>query len=219
MFKIRVWDLPTRLFHWGLALCVTALAITGTVGGEWMAWHFRFGYGVLTLLIFRSLWGFAGGHWSRWSALRLHPRALFAYLRRSPEAAQPGHSPLGSLSSLALLSVLTLQVVSGLISDDEIATAGPFVPWVSYSLSAMATHWHTEVGKLTLLFLVVLHVAAIWFYRRFKKTHLTQAMWTGDQVFMHAATSSRDDGRARLWGVLMCCVAVGLVTTLIQYAP
>jgi cytochrome b len=219
MFKIRVWDLPTRLFHWGLALCVTALAITGTVGGEWMVWHFRFGYCVLTLLIFRSLWGFAGGHWSLWSAFRLRPSDLLACLRRPSETAQPGHSTLGSLSTLALLVVLSLQAASGLISDDEIATAGPFVPWVSSSLSAMATHWHTETGKLTLLFLVVLHVLAIWFYRRFKQIRLTQAMLTGDQVFPHSATASRDDGRSRLRGLLLWCVAVGLVTALIQSAP
>jgi cytochrome b len=219
MFKVRVWDLPTRLFHWALALCVLALAITGTVGGEWMVWHFRCGYGVLTLLIFRSLWGFAGGHWSRWSAFRLRPSDLLACLRRPSETAQPGHSPLGSLSSLALLVVLSLQAASGLISDDEIATAGPFVPWVSSSLSAMATHWHTETGKLTLLFLVVLHVLAIWFYRRFKQIRLTHAMLTGDQVFPHSATASRDDGRSRLRGLLLWCVAVGLVTALIQCAP
>ena len=67
MVKVRVWDLPTRLFHWALALCVLGLVITGNVGGEAMVWHFRFGYTVLTLLIFRTLWGFTGGHWSRWS--------------------------------------------------------------------------------------------------------------------------------------------------------
>jgi cytochrome b len=219
MFKVRVWDLHTRLFHWALALCLLGLAVSGTVGGEWMAWHFRFGYSVLTLLVFRLLWGFAGGHWSRWSAFRLRPSALVAYLLGPSETAQPGHSPLGSLSSLALLAVLALQVATGLISDDEIATAGPFVPWVSSSLSAMATHWHTETGKLTLLFLVSLHVAAVWFYRHFKQSHLTQAMLTGDQNFSFPATASRDDGRSRLWGLLLWCVAVGLVTTLIQYAP
>ena len=49
MVKIRVWDLPTRLFHWALVLCVLGLVVTGNVGGDGMVWHFRFGYTVLSL--------------------------------------------------------------------------------------------------------------------------------------------------------------------------
>ena len=41
MLKVRIWDLPTRLFHWALALSVVGLVITGNVGGNAMAWHFR----------------------------------------------------------------------------------------------------------------------------------------------------------------------------------
>ncbi len=219
MFKVRIWDLPTRLFHWALALCLVALVITGNIGGEAMVWHFKFGYAVLTLLIFRLLWGFAGGHWSRWSTFRVSPSALWSFIRRPPQTAEPGHSPLGSLSSLALMSFLMLQVTSGLISDDEIATAGPFVPWVSSSLSATATHWHTETGKLILLLLVALHVAAIWFYRRFKKRHLTQAMWTGDQMFPNDVSASRDDGRSRFQGLCLGCLSLGLVVVLMWCAP
>jgi cytochrome b len=65
MQTTRVWDLPTRLFHWLLALAVMGLVITGQVGGSWMDWHFRLGYCVLTLLLFRMVWGLVGGHWSR----------------------------------------------------------------------------------------------------------------------------------------------------------
>jgi len=219
MFKVRVWDLPTRLFHWALAVCVLALVITGNVGGEAMVWHFRFGYMVLSLLIFRVLWGFGGGYWSRWSVLRISPSAVGAYLRRPPESAEPGHSPVGALSTLALLTMLLLQVATGLISDDEIATAGPFVPWVSSSVSTLATHWHTETGKLILLLLVALHIAAIWFYRRFKQRHLTRTMVTGDQIFAQDAPVSRDDARSRLWGLLLWCLAAGLVWGVIQSAP
>ena len=178
MAKVRVWDLPTRLFHWVLALCILALVVTGNVGGGAMVWHFRFGYMALSLLIFRILWGLTGGRWSRWSALRIAPATVWSYVRRPPEGEEPGHSPLGSLSTLALLAMMLLQVASGLISDDDIATAGPFVPWVSSSMSALATHWHTETGKLILLLLVAVHIAAIWFYRRFKHSNFVLAKWT-----------------------------------------
>ena len=219
MVKVRVWDLPTRLFHWALALCVLGLVITGNVGGEAMVWHFRFGYTVLTLLIFRVLWGFTGGHWSRWASFHISPTAVWNYLRQSPGTLAPGHSPLGALSALALLTMLLLQVATGLVSDDEIATAGPFVPWVTSSLSAWATYWHTEIGKLILLLLVALHVAAIWFYRRFKKHYLTRAMVTGDQDFSNDVTASKDGFRPRLLGLVLWCLSAGLVFWLIQSAP
>ena len=219
MVKVRVWDLPTRLFHWSLALCVLALVITGNVGGGAMVWHFRFGYTVLTLLIFRVLWGFTGGHWSRWSSFHIRPSAVWYYLRQSPGTLAPGHSPLGALSALALLTMLLLQVATGLISDDEIATAGPFVPWVTSSLSGWATHWHTEIGKLILLLLVAMHVAAIWFYRRFKKHYLTRAMVTGDQDFSNDVTASKDGVRPRLLGLVLWCISAGLVFWLIERAP
>ena len=81
MFTVRIWDLPTRLFHWSLALSVLCLVITGNVGGNAMVWHFRLGYAVLTLVLFRLIWGFVGGHWSRWASLSLHPRQVLAYVQ------------------------------------------------------------------------------------------------------------------------------------------
>ena len=75
MIQVRVWDWPTRIFHWVLALLVVALVITGNVVGNAMVWHFRCGYGVLSLLLFRLLWGFVGGHWSRWRQLTCTPSA------------------------------------------------------------------------------------------------------------------------------------------------
>jgi cytochrome b len=209
MHKVRVWDLPTRLFHMVLACCFVALVITGNVGGEAMVWHFRLGFAMLALLLFRFLWGFAGGLWSRWSQLRLHPKALVHYWR-SPSVLQAGHNPMGSWSVLGLLVLLLLQVMTGLISDDEISNAGPFVPWVSSSLSAAATHWHTETGKMILLLLVALHLAAIWFYRRVKKQALTHAMVWGDQTLADPAPASRDDARTR-WLALVVCLACSAV--------
>src|SRR3954470_6752084 len=79
--RVRVWDLPTRLFHWLLVACVVLLVITGYVGGDAMQWHARFGYTVLTLLLFRIVWGFIGGHWSRFRSFLYTPSSVIAYLR------------------------------------------------------------------------------------------------------------------------------------------
>jgi cytochrome b len=72
--KVRVWDLPTRFFHWTLAAGVVALGISGTVGGNAMVWHFRLGYAVLALLLFRLVWGLVGGRWSRFGAFLFGPQ-------------------------------------------------------------------------------------------------------------------------------------------------
>ena len=103
MHTVRIWDLPTRLFHWLLVLCVVGLVVSANVGGAWMAWHFRFGYSVLTLLLFRVIWGLIGGHWSRFGSFLYGPASLWRHLRgQSPAAHTAGHSPLGALSVFAL---------------------------------------------------------------------------------------------------------------------
>jgi cytochrome b len=118
LIRVRVWDLPTRFFHWATALCVLGLAVTGTVGGNAMVFHFRFGYTLLSLLLFRLLWGVVGGYWSRFRNFLFSPFALLAYLRgQAPAGHSVGHTPLGAMSVWAMLGVLMLQVGSGLVSD------------------------------------------------------------------------------------------------------
>ena len=162
---VRVWDLPTRVFHWALVAALAGLVTTAQIGGEAMPWHFRFGYTVLSLLLFRLVWGLVGGHWSRFASFIYAPRTILAYVkgRGNPEHAV-GHNPLGSLSVFAMLGMLLLQVGSGLFSDDEIAAAGPLVTLVPGAWVSLATHYHADIGKLILLGLLVLHVGTILFY-------------------------------------------------------
>lgn len=187
MVTLRIWDLPTRLFHGLLAACVIGLVISGNIGGNAMVWHFRLGYAVFTLLLFRLVWGFVGGHWSRWAQLPWQPRRLLAYLRgqASPDALA-GHNPLGSWSVLALLFFLALQVGTGLFSDDEIANAGPLSALVSGSWVSLATAWHKHFGKLILILLVITHLLAIAWYRWRKHQALVPAMWHGDKTLEQA---------------------------------
>ena len=109
MFTVRIWDLPTRLFHWLLAACVIGLVVTGNLGGNAMVWHFRLGYSVLSLVLFRLVWGFAGGHWSRWRQFFLRPAHVIAHLRGQPGTPPwAGHNPLGSWSVVLMLLWLLL---------------------------------------------------------------------------------------------------------------
>ena len=211
MVTVRVWDLPTRIFHWLLAACVIALVISGNIGGNAMVWHFRLGYAVLTLLLFRLVWGFVGGHWSRWTQLALAPARVLAYLRGSSLPAWAGHNPLGSWSVLLMLAWLLLQVGTGLVSDDEIANTGPLTALVSNATVSIATAWHKGPGKLVLILLVLVHVAAIVWYRLRKQQALIPPMVHGDKVLPADTPSSRDGGWHRATAlvlVLACAVVV-----------
>ncbi len=217
LYKTRVWDLPTRLFHWVLVVCVTGSAISGLVGGSALVWHFRFGYGVFALLAFRIIWGLVGGRWSRFGAFIYAPQSVFQYLRGSgkPEHSV-GHSPLGALSVFALLGFLAAQVSTGLMSDDEIAYSGPLTHLVSNATVKLATFYHAAVGKWVLLGLVVVHIVAVIFYQR-RQHKLINAMLHGDKTLALAAPSSRDDLVSRTAAVMifaLCGAAAYWVSTL-----
>lgn len=209
--RVRVWDLPTRLFHWALLLCVLGLVITGKLGGNWMLWHFRLGYCVFALLLFRLIWGFVGGYWSRFGRFIYSPVSIWAYLkgRGKPEHAV-GHNPLGAASVFALLVFLSVQVATGLVSDDEIANQGPLAKFVSNARVSLATWWHKDIGQWILIGLVVLHVLAIMFYLHKKKDNLIKPMIHGDKSLDFAATSARDDTVSRSVAVvvLLACACV-----------
>ncbi|MFW5333206.1 cytochrome b/b6 domain-containing protein [Hydrogenophaga sp. ZJX-1] len=212
MHTVRVWDLPTRLFHWALVVCVIGQIVTANVGGNWMNWHLRLGYTVLTLLLFRLVWGFVGGHWSRFSSFLYGPTTVLNYLRghARPEH-RVGHNPLGAFSVFGLLIILLLQVGSGLFSDDEIAFTGPLVSLVSGEAVGLATSYHKNIGKFILIGLVALHLLAIVFYRIAKKEVLVRPMIVGDKHVPTAVPSARDSTQSRLLalGVLcLCALAV-----------
>lgn len=210
--NVRVWDLPTRLFHWGLVACVLGLVATAYLPGSWIDWHARLGYAVLTLLLFRVVWGFVGGRWSRFSAFVYSPRSVLAYLRGQ---AHPdhlvGHNPLGAGSVFAMLAFLLAQVATGLISDDETAFTGPLNRFVSTSKGLAATWYHKRVGQWILVALVLLHLAAIVWYLKRKNDNLIRPMLVGDKPVAHATAGSRDDMASRLAALVLFGVCAGLV--------
>lgn len=214
LVRVRVWDLPTRAFHWSLVAALLGLAATGYAGGAWIDWHARLGTLVLALLLFRVIWGFVGGRWSRFAQFLPTPGRLRRYLRgeAGPEA-DTGHSPLGALSVLAMLGVVLLQAASGLVSDDGAGFTGPLNEWVSSAGGLLATALHKQVGQWVLLGLVLLHVAAIAFYRVVRGRKLARAMVDGDKLLPAAAVqpSARDDAGSRTLAAVLfvlCLMAV-----------
>ncbi|WP_326541279.1 cytochrome b/b6 domain-containing protein [Pseudorhodoferax sp.] len=209
--RTRVWDLPTRLFHWTLFLCVVALVATAKIGGNAMVWHVRLGHVVLALLLFRLVWGLVGGRWSRFASFLHSPRDTLLYLRgRGRPELSVGHSPTGAASVFALLGVLALQVATGLSSDDEIAFTGPLTRFLPGELVSQATSYHKGVGEWLVIGLVLLHVAAVLFYLWGKKQNLVRPMVSGDKELPAATPASRDDAASRLLALAIGAVCAGL---------
>lgn len=215
---VRVWDAPTRLFHWALATCFIGLVISGQMGGGAMVWHFRFGYGVLTLLLFRLVWGFHGGYWSRFATFFYWPRQIYRYLRGNGDPEQQvGHNPLGSISVFAMLGFMAFQVASGLMSDDDIAATGPLVRFVSAGWVNNATFYHKEIGKLMLLILVAMHLCAIAFYFFRKHENLVKPMVLGDKTLSFAAKSASDTAADRRKAGVIFLICVVLVASVVLW--
>jgi cytochrome b len=181
--KIRIWDLPVRLFHWTLVVLMAVSYFSGQAAGDWMKLHFWSGYAILTLLLFRIVWGFVGSTTARFAHFVKGPMSAIEHLKELAGTDRPrdvGHNPLGGAMVMALLLGLLLQVVAGLFSadTDEGTTSGPLanrVPdnWVD---AATAFH-HTWVNMLLLL--VALHVLAALTYLVWKRQNLIGAMFTG----------------------------------------
>lgn len=176
-----VWDLPLRLFHWALVVLMITSVVSVNIGGNAMEVHEASGIAILTLVLFRILWGFAGGHHARFVHFVRGPRAVLSYLRglRAGGAAHPlGHNPLGALSVLAMLACVAVQAVTGLFANDDVMMEGPLVKWISKDLSDTLTAVHHFNSKL-LLALVVLHLAAIAYHAIVLRERLVGAMLTG----------------------------------------
>ena len=215
MAKVRVWDLPTRLFHWTLV---------GVLGFSWWSakndhldWHIWSGIGVLSLLIFRLLWGFFGSSTARFANFVRGPRQIGAYLGDMKGWRPLGHSPLGALSVLAMLGAIAVQIGLGLFASDEDGFfEGPLAAMVSLDRSEQLTDLHHDWFNIILV-LAGLHVAAILFYRLFLGKKLIEPMLTGRT----AADTEIDPMRpGKGWVALLCLiVAIGFSRWILAGAP
>ena len=179
--RIRVWDSPTRLFHWLLVAFVAACFLTGNIGGTSMTLHMRFGLVVIGLLIFRFAWGFVGGLHARFASFSRGPRAVRRYaadLLRGNAPGYLGHNPLGGWSILAMLLALTVQATTGLFASDDILTDGPLHHLVSDATAYLLTRIH-RLNRFVVIALVVIHILAVFYYLWGKGENLLKPMITG----------------------------------------
>ncbi len=207
--KVKVWDLPLRLFHWSLVAAFATAFISAQIGGNAMVWHGRAGVAVVGLVVFRIVWGFIGSTHARFATFVRGPAAIRAYLRGQWQGL--GHNPLGALSVLILLSLVLAQSVSGLFANDDIAYQGYLYPLVGADLSARITGIHKLFEPL-LIVIVALHVVAIGFYAKFKKDNLTIPMITGKKLVSDTTIESPRGG-----GAIAFVVAV-LIAVAASYA-
>jgi cytochrome b len=206
--RVRVWDLPTRLFHWALAGLVIASWLSGQFGGQpWLPWHFRSGYAILALLLFRLLWGFAGDRYARFSSFAPSWRAALEYARSPRPTA--GHNPLGSLSVYALLLVAGVQVMTGLFATDGDFTEGPWAQFVSESVVKLASGIH-RYNRWVLLALIVLHLTAIAWHTVRRRDALMRGMVSGDRKGIDAEPAVDDTGM-RMRALVLLALSVTLV--------
>lgn len=216
--RLRVWDLPTRLFHWLLVLSIVGCFITIKVGGLWMDWHVRLGLLTLALLIFRLVWGLIGGHYSRFTRFLPHPARSLNYLRAKPDV-YPGHNPIGAWSVWAMLIVFGFQAVSGLFANDDIFTTGPLA-YLSSSWSKTLTGLH-KANEWIMLTLIAMHVLAIVFYRVLGGQKLTSTMITGDATVpaRPSLPASTDTWKTRLIALALAALIAWGVYALTGLAP
>jgi cytochrome b len=184
--SVRVWDWPTRAFHWSLVLAIASAwfsaEFAGRIGDPTLKWHRWNGYAILVLLAFRLIWGVVGSSTSRLGGLFHAPSATISYglgLIKGRTVHYLGHNPLGSLMILLLLAAVTVQAVLGLytLEHNEIA-AGPLKRTISDETTERVSWLHVR-GFNVILALASIHIVVNSLYGLVKRDPLVKAMVTG----------------------------------------
>ncbi len=174
--QVKVWDWPLRIWHWLFAVCIGCLLYTGLSGDlSLLAWHMRFGYTMVGLLLFRLLWGIWGGRYVRWAAYRVGPRAILEHFRGG--RVDDPHTAPGRAMAIALVVLAGVQAGTGLFANDAIFTEGPLARHVSDETSNNLTWIHNR-AFWAIIACVAAHLTAhIVYALRRDSTPLT--MFTG----------------------------------------
>lgn len=213
-----IWDLPTRLFHW-LLVALVIFSWYSIEIEENLDWHFISGYCVLTLLLFRCVWGLIGTHHARFKNFLFKPSAVISYaltLRVKKSQVYAGHNPLGGVSVILMLLILLLQSITGLFASDGDFYFGPLSDYVSSRSSDILTEIH-HVNSNIIYTLIILHLLAIAFYTFYKKQKLLTAMFSGKKSLDSDSNQAIENSKSAvaLVVVLFCSLAVYLLVTVI----
>lgn len=192
MLPMRVWDAATRLFHWTLVLLVAAAWFCAETGRFRL--HILCGLGVLTLLVFRIVWGFIGSETARFSRFLANPAKAIHHLahfaERGPDT-EVGHNAAGGWMVLVLLALLAVQVTSGLFNSGGFDNPpGPLAGHVSDSLADLANRIH-GLAFTVLLAAIGLHILAVFAYALVKRHDLVRPMITGTKRLPAATRQPR----------------------------
>jgi cytochrome b len=201
MQRTLIWDVPTRLFHWMLALCFAGAWLTSE-SDEWLSVHVFLGYLMLGLLAFRILWGLAGTHYARFSSFWFGPKAALTYLRqvlKGKAERHVGHNPTGSLA-IYLLLILTLVVgITGFFTLGGEERQGIAAGWISFTQSQTVKDLH-ELAAWLMLLLVLGHLAGVVVESVLHRENLARSMVTGTKLANTGAPTARP---RRMIAVLM----------------
>jgi cytochrome b len=182
MRPMKVWDLPVRLFHW--AIVVLICCSWGTQEFNHMEWHVRSGYTILTLLLFRIIWGVIGSDTARFTRFLRSPLAALRHLsqlrRREPDR-EIGHNPAGGWMVLLMLALLGVQTGTGLFANDDANTEGPLMHLIEKEQSDWLSHIH-YLNFMAIEAVIVLHLLAIVAYAVLKQQNLVRPMVTGTKM-------------------------------------
>jgi cytochrome b len=213
----RVWDWPTRLFHWGLAASILGAYVSNRLGASYFSVHLLFGYTTIVLVVFRLVWGFIGTHHARFVNFIEGPRGVLRYVSavgRKRHTRYAGHNPLGALMVVTLLLVTGAQAALGLFGNDEIFNMGPLAGLVSKDASLFLTSLHRKLFYV-ILFAVVFHVGAVLIHVFVKREPLILAMIHGRKPAHivqpeEAISSSRGVLAILLFAALTAALLIGL---------
>jgi cytochrome b len=219
--KRLVWDLPLRLFHWLLVLCMTASWITAELGFDWMQIHMYLGYTTLGLLLFRIIWGFVGPRHARFASFLQGPSGIWRYakgLAAGTMIQTVGHNPLGGIMVIVMLVLVGFQAATGLFATDDIVWTGPYNGAVSEATAERLTSLH-QLNFNIILAAVALHLMAIAFYFLVKKQNLVGAMVHGRKLAVHVPADEAISRSELVKAVIVIALSAALVYWLIASAP
>ncbi|OYY95277.1 MAG: hypothetical protein B7Y41_01865 [Hydrogenophilales bacterium 28-61-23] len=216
MKSLLIWDLPTRLFHWLFAASFTGAWLTAE-SDAWLGVHIGLGYLMLGLISFRLVWGFAGGHYARFTNFLFSPMQGWRYLRQTLKrqaARHLGHNPAGSQAVYLLLALGLVVGLSGLFAQGGEEQQGVAASLLGYDLGHALKQVHEVLATLMLL-LVFGHIAGVVLESRAHRENLARGMVTGYKQGPDDAPVSRRHG---LIGGLVLLGAAGFSAWWFQYA-